>query len=186
MTGPEHYRKAEEHLAEAAEAAPDTPWERSHLAAAQIHATLALTAHNNPHPEPEVDHARLTITRHPNGEQCEDLMTTHLATMEPINLPDIPDWVLSRATRLMCLHPDHRGHFYLPVDLSGFLNAMGTLNAVVITAKTDDAIYYNLRGLIPALLANLDEDGLPDGHDTAVLSLTEGTLHTRKGLGFDE
>lgn len=44
MTGPEHYRKAEEHLAEAAEAAPDTPWERSHLAAAQIHATLALAA----------------------------------------------------------------------------------------------------------------------------------------------
>lgn len=45
MTGPEHYRQAEQKLADAAEVAEDgSGEERAYLAAAQVHATLALTA----------------------------------------------------------------------------------------------------------------------------------------------
>ena len=44
MTGPEHYREAEENLAIAAGAEGDSNTERFHLAAAQVHATLALAA----------------------------------------------------------------------------------------------------------------------------------------------
>jgi hypothetical protein len=43
-TGPEHYRRAEELLLHAYEAEPRCPEESSALAAAQVHATLALAA----------------------------------------------------------------------------------------------------------------------------------------------
>lgn len=42
MTGPQHYREAEQLLAQAAEAEVGSDIERYALAAAQVHATLAL------------------------------------------------------------------------------------------------------------------------------------------------
>lgn len=44
MTGPEHYRKAEEQLKEASEAPEGGSVENFLLASAQVHATLALAA----------------------------------------------------------------------------------------------------------------------------------------------
>lgn len=44
MTGPEHYRKAEEALAQLPESAAGGHWERALLDEAQVHATLALAA----------------------------------------------------------------------------------------------------------------------------------------------
>lgn len=44
MTGPEHYQQAEEFLELAEADALDSPQERFNLAAAQVHATLALAA----------------------------------------------------------------------------------------------------------------------------------------------
>lgn len=44
MTGPDHYRAAEEHLVVARKAEIGSNGERYNLAAAQVHATLALAA----------------------------------------------------------------------------------------------------------------------------------------------
>lgn len=44
MTGPEHFAKAEQHLADAESAELGSPAERWYLDAAQTHATLALAA----------------------------------------------------------------------------------------------------------------------------------------------
>ena len=44
MTGPEHYRKAEAHLTEAQRMGEYPETERTHLAYAQLHATLAAAA----------------------------------------------------------------------------------------------------------------------------------------------
>jgi hypothetical protein len=41
VTGPEHYREAEVHLKKAYEAEGGSDWERYHVGAAQVHATLA-------------------------------------------------------------------------------------------------------------------------------------------------
>lgn len=41
MTGPEHYREAEDLLARASQV---TEWDAAHVARAQVHATLALAA----------------------------------------------------------------------------------------------------------------------------------------------
>ena len=54
MTGPEHYRFAENLLSQAAAVDPGSDIERYVLGAAQVHAALALaaaTALNSPHPE---------------------------------------------------------------------------------------------------------------------------------------
>ncbi len=44
MTGPEHYREAEQHLRWAIESEQDGNGERFNLAVAQVHATLAVAA----------------------------------------------------------------------------------------------------------------------------------------------
>ncbi|MFD3805041.1 hypothetical protein ACFWTC_15720 [Streptomyces sp. NPDC058619] len=44
MTGPEHYRQAEEHIEESFGTVSGSDMERFYLAAAQVHATLALAA----------------------------------------------------------------------------------------------------------------------------------------------
>jgi len=44
MTGPEHYREAEVLLADANPPDEESRWDMALLAAAQVHATLALTA----------------------------------------------------------------------------------------------------------------------------------------------
>ena len=54
MTGPEHYHEAENLLNHAAGDTEGSDIERYHVAAAQVHATLALaaaTALNLPHPD---------------------------------------------------------------------------------------------------------------------------------------
>lgn len=48
MTGPEHYLRAEEYLTNASEVSLDSDEERYALAAAAVHATLALVAAMGP------------------------------------------------------------------------------------------------------------------------------------------
>lgn len=57
MTGQEHYVKAEEHLARAAQQPQGGSAEQYCLAAAQVHATLALAAATGPVSAPPIDPA---------------------------------------------------------------------------------------------------------------------------------
>lgn len=79
MTGPEHYREAEKHLAYAKSADFDSDSERYNLGAAQVHATLALaaaTALNDAHEGMRLEdhHAwRMTVSVNvPTGGEDDD------------------------------------------------------------------------------------------------------------------